>query len=609
MQISWSSGSAGSRPDGRVSGVLLLGLLGSVAVALLGVAGDPALAQGLAVSPVDVTGGLTRPVAIAAPDDGSGRLFIAQQTGEIVILDGGTLLPTPFLDLSSRVTYGGERGLLGLAFHPDYASNGELFVDFTETVGGQLRTVVARYTVSAGDPDVADPASEEVLVPIDQPATNHNGGQLAFGPDGYLYIGTGDGGGSGDPNENGQNTGALLGKVLRIDVDGTDPGLAYAVPVDNPFVGMAGARDEIWAYGLRNPWRFSFDRDAGDLWIADVGQSAWEEVDLQPAGDPGGENYGWDCREGAHLYNDPNGDHNATCPASGFVDPILEYGHSAGRCSITGGYRYRGSAEPRLRGVYLFADYCTGEIFGTIPRCPGETPQWESRVLYDAPYNITAFGQDAAGELYVTQFAGGDPPPATSRLHLLALAPGSGGPDLMPAPAALDFGTVEVGDTVSVQLILTNDNLGPEAAAVSAAVLSDTGRFSIDPDSPNGGAAPCHTDRPCLPAGASCTVAVALQAPSTGSVAESLSFDGNFAGEIVQLTANVVPCSGDGVDVTLAAGTISGSETHRACDTLTAGAGVVVGATGDLTLRAGTRIVLGDGFRVESGGRLVAEIF
>ena len=594
------------RAGGAFASVLGLAAVGVAGVGLLGTATLPAAAQGLALDPVEAVGALTRPVAIAAPGDGSGRLFVAQQTGEIVILDGGSLGATPFLDLSSRVTCCGERGLLGLAFHPDYASNGELFVDFTETVDAQLRTVVARYTVSAGDPDVADPMSEEILLTIDQPAGNHNGGQLAFGPDGFLYVGTGDGGGGGDPNENGQDTGALLGKVLRIDVDGADPGLAYAVPPDNPFVGVTGARDEIWAFGLRNPWRFSFDRDAGDLWIADVGQTAWEEIDLQPAGDPGGENYGWDCREGAHSYDDLNGDHNTTCPSSGFVDPILEYGHSSGRCSITGGYRYRGDAEPRLRGVYLYADYCTGEVFGTIPRCPGSTPQWQSRVLFDAPYNVTAFGEDAAGEIYLTQFAGGDPPPATSKLHLVALAAGSGGPDLVPAPDPIGFGTVEVGDTVSAQLTLTNDNAGPEAAAVTSTVLSDGGRFAIDA---HGGAAPCHSLRPCLPPGASCTVVIELQASSAGAVSESLAYDGNFSGEIVQLTADVVPCSGDGVDVTLDPGTIDGAETHRACDTLTAGSGVVVGATGDLTLRAGTRIVLGDGFRLESGGKLVAEIF
>ena len=227
-------------------------------------------------------------------------------------------------------------------------------------------------------------------------------------------------------------------------------------------------------------------------------------------------------------------------------------------------------------------------------------------MLFDAPYNVTAFGEDAAGEIYLTQFAGGDPPPATSKLHLVALAAGSGGPDLVPTPDPIDFGTVEIGDTVSAQLTLTNDNAGPEAAAVTSSVLSDGGRFAIDS---HGGTTPCHSLRPCLAPGASCTLVIELQAPSAGAVAESLAYDGNFAAEVVQLTAELVPCTGDGVDVTLSAGTIDGTETHRACDTLTAGSGVVVGATGDLTLRAGTRIVLGDGFRVEAGGRLVAEIF
>ncbi|MGD2115615.1 MAG: PQQ-dependent sugar dehydrogenase, partial [Acidobacteriota bacterium] len=262
----------------RISRVWPALLLPSV---LIPGAAPSARAQGLALDTVEVASGLVQPVAMTAPPDDSGRLFVVQQTGEILIRDAVGVRPTPFLDLSSVVTCCGERGLLGLVFHPEYATNGELFVSYTRTVDSQLQTVVARYTVSAADPDLADPASEEVLLAMDQPGNNHNGGQLAFGPDGFLYISTGDGSGGGgaDAHENGQSLATLLGKILRIDVDSTDPGVAYAIPPDNPFVGVAGAREEIWAYGLRNPWRASFDRWTGDLWIADVGSQAWEEID------------------------------------------------------------------------------------------------------------------------------------------------------------------------------------------------------------------------------------------------------------------------------------------------------------------------------------------
>jgi glucose/arabinose dehydrogenase len=582
----------------------------AAAVLVAATAPVPAGAQGLALDTVEVVDGLVLPVDVADPGDGSGRLFLVQQTGEIRIWNGTALEATPFLDLSGQVTCCGERGLLGLVFHPDYLANGELFVNYTRTVSAQLQTVVSRFRVSELDPDVADPGSEEILLVIDQPFANHNAGDLAFGPDGYLYVPTGDGGSGGDPNENGQDLGELLGKILRIDVDSApDPGLAYAIPPDNPFVGQAGAREEIWAYGLRNPFRFSFDRTTGDLWIGDVGQNAWEEVDRQPAAgstsNGGGENYGWDCREGAHDYVDPNGDLNATCTGTGYTDPVLEYAHAAGRCSVTGGFRYRGDAEPRLRGVYLYADFCTGEIFGTVPRCDGA---WQSQLLLDAPFNITTFGEDAAGELYVSQYVGGNPAPATSRIHQLVLAAGSGGPDLQGLPAPLDFGTVEVGDTVALLLTLENDNLGPEAAAVTARVLSAPARFALDFGA---GPAPCRSSGfPCLSPGASCTMAVKVKADGPGALAETLTFDGNFVLEVVALEANVVACSSD-VDLTVSDLTVADgqSETRRACDTLTAGPAVTVEAGGDLTLRAGTRIVLRDGFRVASGGTLTLEVF
>ncbi|HSL81457.1 MAG TPA: PQQ-dependent sugar dehydrogenase, partial [Thermoanaerobaculia bacterium] len=502
---------------------------GLPALVLLALAPSAARSQGLALDTDELVGGLVRPLGIVDAGDGSGRLFLVQQTGEVLIWNGVSLEATPFLDVSStdpQFEDGDEKGLLGLVFHPDYASNGLFFVNYTRrTAAEQLQTVIARFEVSELDPDVAHPNGDEILV-IDQPRNNHNAGDLAFGPDGYLYIPLGDGGGAGDPEENGQDPSTLLGSVLRIDVDSpTSPGLDYAIPPDNPFVGVAGARDEIWAFGLRNPFRISFDRATGDLWIGDVGQNAWEEIDLQPATSEGGENYGWDCREGAHDYEGVNNDDLAGCDGLVFTDPVLEYLHEdAGggfRCSVTGGYRYRGDVHPRLRGVYLYADFCSGEIFGTVPRCDGA---WESRVLLDAPFRISTFGQDAAGELYVSERVNTDNP--SSKVHRLVLADGSGGPDLLPSPAPLDFGTVEVGDTVTLLLTLTNDNPGPEAASVASRTLSDPGRFALDFAA---GPAPCRMGgRPCLPPGASCTLAVSLKADSTGAISESLTFEGNF---------------------------------------------------------------------------------
>ncbi|HEX2165172.1 MAG TPA: PQQ-dependent sugar dehydrogenase, partial [Thermoanaerobaculia bacterium] len=547
----------------------------------------PAHAQGLAVVPVEIADGLVQPVALAHAGDGSGRLFIVQQQGQILIWDGSQVLAQPFLDIDPLVSSGGELGLLGLAFHPDYETNGEFFVDYTRGAPGARETVVARYRVSA-DPDVADPDSGEVLLTFAQPFDNHNGGQLAFGLDGFLYVSSGDGGSAADPQENGQSLATPLGKVLRIDVDASDPGLAYAVPPDNPFVGVAGARPEIWAFGLRNPWRMSFDRQTGDLWIADVGQGVWEEINRQPGGSDGGEDYGWDCREGAHVFSDnsPSGG-NADCPATGWTDPVLEYQHTDGRCSVTGGYRYRGAVEPRLRGVYLFADFCTGEIFGTVPRCDA---LWQSRVLFDAPFLISAFGEDEAGEVYVADYSDG-------RVLLLALAPGSGGPDLAASPDPVDFGTVEAGDTVEAIVTLTNLNTGPESASVGAMLASDP-RFVVDPLA---GPAPCRFQLSCLPPGGSCTVGVSLSAPAPDTVAETLSLDGNFNPESIDLLAEVVPCASS-LDLTLSDRTVAGAESHRACRTLTAGPNVTVAAGGGLTLCGGTRVVLASGFAVATGG-------
>ena len=344
----------------------------------------------LALRPVAAN--LTAPVSIAHTNDS--RLFIVEQNGQIVIVDGTRILTTPFLDIHQLISCCGERGLLGLAFHPDYAANGRFYVYYTDSNGD---IVVARYNVSA-DPNRADSTSRVQLLQIPHPLfDNHNGGQLQFGPDGYLYIGVGDGGAAGDPRVNGQNTNALLGKLLRIDVNGAQP---YAIPPSNPFAGRIDAKPEIWAFGLRNPWRFSFDRQSGDLWIADVGQDRWEEIDLQPASSMGGENYGWNCMEGNHDFNSKTID----CRNAALTPPILEYGHDNGACSVTGGYRYRGSRYPRFSGMFFYADYCTGVISAATPRADGS---WTAQTLFGASFNISTFGEDSDGEIYVADYKRG----------------------------------------------------------------------------------------------------------------------------------------------------------------------------------------------------------
>jgi glucose/arabinose dehydrogenase len=309
-----------------------------------------------------------------------------------MIFDGTRILPQPFLDLSALTAASGERGLLSIAFHPHYAQNGRFFANYTDRNGD---TVVARYTVSAGNPNVADPSSRVQILFIAQPFANHNGGQLQFGPDGFLYIGMGDGGSGGDPGNRAQNLSDLLGKMLRIDVEGE----AYTIPPSNPFVTRAGARGEIWAYGLRNPWRFSFDRATGDLWIADVGQGLWEEIDFQPATSIGGENYGWRRMEGTHCFNP-----STNCNDGTFVLPVIEYGHTNGACSVTGGSVYRGARYPRLQGTYIYGDFCNGVIWGATRPSNGAVA---SRVLIDTNFAISTFGEDANGEVYVADYNGG----------------------------------------------------------------------------------------------------------------------------------------------------------------------------------------------------------
>jgi len=337
----------------------------------------------IAIKPIAT--GLNRPVAITNAGDASGRLFITLQTGKILIYDDLQLLATPFLDISPLVSTAGEQGLLSVAFHPDYTNNGFLYVNYTNTDGA---TVIARYRVSS-DPNVVDQATATILLTVPQPFGNHNGGQLQFGPDGYLYIGMGDGGSGGDPSNLAQDLTTLLGKMLRIDVD---KGLPYTIPQDNPFVGNPQARDEIWSTGLRNPWRFSFDRQTGDMFIADVGQRSWEEVNFQPSTSLGGENYGWRLMEASQCYNPAIG-----CNNGSLVLPILEYDHSNGNCSITGGYRYKGSQNPKLYNLYIYGDFCSGRIWGALK---DETGIWSSTELLDTEYRISSFGEDENGEIY-----------------------------------------------------------------------------------------------------------------------------------------------------------------------------------------------------------------
>ena len=340
-----------------------------------------------------VVDGLESPLAVTHSGDGSGRLFVAERGGPVRIVAGGALLAEPLLDIADRVQAGGEQGLLGLAFHPDFPEDPRFFVNYTDRTG---TTIVSSFTVGA-DPDRADPASEVEILRIGQPYANHNGGALAFGPDGFLYVATGDGGSGGDPHDNGQRLDTLLGKVLRIDVDEAGDGRAYAVPPDNPFVGDGDAEPEIWLTGLRNPWRMSFDRATGDLWIGDVGQRSWEEVDVARAG-RGGLNFGWNRMEGDECYQD------AGCEDPDFTPPVAVYGHDRG-CSVIGGVVYRGTAVPSLAGGYVFADYCSGNVWVLDPVVEGPT---DIRLVMESGRALSSIGEDEAGEPYATDLVGGE---------------------------------------------------------------------------------------------------------------------------------------------------------------------------------------------------------
>jgi glucose/arabinose dehydrogenase len=398
----------------------------------------------LALSPPVATG-LSLPIGITHAGDGSGRLFIIQQGGRIRIVKNGALLATPFLDITSRVSCCGERGLLGLAFPPDYASKGYFYVNYTDTAGN---TVVARYQRSAANADVADPASEQIILGVAQPFANHNGGHLAFGLlDGQLYVGMGDGGSGGDPGDRAQNPNELLGKLLRLDVETGRP-FTYTVAPTNPFANREGFRPEIWALGLRNPWRFSFDRQTADLFIGDVGQGNFEEIDFQPASSTGAENYGWRIMEGAHCFN-PN-----PCSTFGLTMPIHEYTHAGGACSVTGGYVYRGGTFPRMQGLYFYADYCNGNIWAL--RFEGGT--WQNTLLLDTAINIPTFGEDEAGNLYLASHNTGE----IFRLVDTAPAPS---PTPTPVPAEIKFqlagvSVPEAQGSVQINVIRTGDPAG-----------------------------------------------------------------------------------------------------------------------------------------------------
>ncbi len=394
-------------------------------------------------------GGLTQPVGITHAGDGSGRLFVIEQTGRIRIIKNGMAVATPFLDISNRISTGGERGLLGLAFPPGFATSRRFYVNYTNLSGN---IVIARYRVTGANPDVADPSSEQIILTINHSTfANHNGGQLAFSPrDGFLYIATGDGGSGGDPDNRAQNGNDLLGKILRIDVETGNP-TTFTVPATNPFVGQVGFRPEIWALGLRNPWRFSFDRQTHDLFIADVGQNLFEEVNFQPAASPGGENYGWRLMEGFHCFNPPN------CNMTGLTLPVVEYDHSLG-CSVTGGYVSRGATFPRMQGLFFYGDFCSGRIWGLRQ----EGAVWQATQLLDTSILISTFGEDEQGNLYVADHGSGT---------IFSLSDTAPPPSPTPSPTATPPTTVQFS---AAQFQVTEDCTAVSIGVTRTGPLSAT---------------------------------------------------------------------------------------------------------------------------------------
>jgi glucose/arabinose dehydrogenase len=396
---------SGARRAALVAASVLCLATGLAPIAAAAPAPQVPIATTAAAAPSDAriklslrTAGLSDPVFVTSARDGTDRMFIVEQTGRIRIYVNGAVRSTPFLSIGTSISNGSEQGLLGLAFHPSFKTNHKLYINYTNTAGD---TVIREYRTSSSNPNVVDKSTGRTILKIDQPYANHNGGMLAFGRDGYLYIGMGDGGDGGDPQDRAQNVNSLLGKLLRIDVNHSTSTTAYRSPSTNPYVGTAG-RDEIWEIGLRNPWRFSFDRSNGNLWIGDVGQDAWEEVDRAIATSSGAGrkvNWGWDDMEGRHCYEPMAG-----CRTSGRTLPLAEYGHANGRCAVTGGYVFRGARVPALVGGYVFADYCSGEIW--VVSSGASSPATKT-LLLDTSYQISGFGESAGGELYVLDHAGG----------------------------------------------------------------------------------------------------------------------------------------------------------------------------------------------------------
>lgn len=423
---------------------LILLVFTNIAGLLLVAAMDPRTVQAAPQAQVSwptltltqVINGLNEPVAITHAGDGSGRIFIVEQTGKIRIFKAGTLLSTPFLDVGPNGTnliaqVGPEQGLLGLAFPPNYSAKKYFYIYYTQQ---NFDLVLARY-YTTNNPDVADPNNAQIVLTIPHPSfSNHNGGQLQFGPDGYLYLAPGDGGSGGDPNNNAQNLGVLLGKILRVNVEPVPvasslfqrsvaptlgsfklylplllapppppPPLTYTIPASNPFTQTVGARPEIWALGMRNPWRFTFDRANGNLYIGDVGQDTWEEIDFQPASSTGGENYGWNILEGNHCYPPTV---TSCVPPSNYVSPVAEYIHGpndSNGCAVIGGNVYRGPGNPAMQGIYFYGDFCSGRIWGLQQ----DAGMWVTQGITQTANTITAFGEDQAGNLYVTNYWAG----------------------------------------------------------------------------------------------------------------------------------------------------------------------------------------------------------